>query len=202
MIKLQYADEVTEEIAKIDKQCEEGVEEFHQTVDLKKQKEFQKIEEDREIQQRKALEDSEHELIDYQNKLKGKYRVKTAELKKCYQEKYSKLEEEEAEKFHQVKVETADKVIAFQRDQEKFAKEQEEWFEKAKKDIADEIQAEVDGLAVHTRETLEKELAEKIEELEEERDKKLEEKEKYIKKILEEAQQEEKRTKGDWRRLV
>ena len=67
-----------------------------------------------------------------------------------------------------------DKVKAFWRDQEKFAKEQEEWFEKAKKDIADKIQAEVDALAVHTRETLEKELTEKIEELEEERDEKLE----------------------------
>ena len=59
--------------------------------------------------------------------------VKTAELKKHYQERYSKLEEEEAEKLHQVKVENADKVIAFQRDQEKFAKEQEEQFEKLRK---------------------------------------------------------------------
>ena len=175
----------------IDKQCEECVEEFRQMVELGKQQEFQEIEEDREIQQRKVLEDSEQELTDCQNNLKGKYRVKTAELKKHYQERYSKLEEE-AEKFHQVKVETADKVIAFWRDQEKFAKEQEEQFEKAKKDIADKIQAEVDAFAVCTRETLEKELTEKIEELEEERDEKLEEKEENIKKILEEAQQEEK----------
>ena len=99
--------------------------EFHQTVELRKQQEFQEIEEDREIHQRKVLEDSAWELADYQNNLKGKYRVKTAELKKHYQERYNKLEEEEAEKFYQVKVETADKVIAFQRDQEKFAKEQE-----------------------------------------------------------------------------
>ena len=49
----------------------------------------------------------------------------------------------------------------------------------------------MDAFAVHTRETLEKELTEKIEELEEERDKKLEEKEENIKKTLEEAQQEE-----------
>ena len=102
VVKLQYTDEIAEEIAKIDKECEEGVEEFHQTIDLKKQQEFKKIEEDREIQQRKALEDSEQELADYQNNLKGRYRVKTAKLKKHYQEKYSKLEEEEAEKFHQV----------------------------------------------------------------------------------------------------
>ena len=32
-------------------------------------------------------------------------RVKTEELKKHYQERYIKLEEEEAEKFHQAKVE-------------------------------------------------------------------------------------------------
>ena len=44
VVRLQYADEIAEEIAKIDKQCEEGVEEFHQTVELKKQQEFQKIE--------------------------------------------------------------------------------------------------------------------------------------------------------------
>ena len=157
------------------------------SVELRKQQEFQEIEEDREIQQRKVLEDSEQELTDYQNNLKGKYRVKTAELKEHYQERYSKLEEEEAEKFHQVKVETAEKVIAFWRDQEKFAKEQEEQSEKAKRDIADKIQAEVDAFAVCTRETLEKELAEKIEELEEERDEKLEDKEENIKKILEEA---------------
>ena len=50
----------------------------------------------------------------------------------------------------------------------------------------------MDAFAVGTRETLEKELTEKIEELEEERDKKLEEKEENIKKILEETQQEEK----------
>ena len=35
-IKLQYTDEIAEEIAKIDKQCEESVEEFCQTVELKK----------------------------------------------------------------------------------------------------------------------------------------------------------------------
>ena len=35
-IRLQYTDEVAEGIAKIDKQCEESVEEFHQTVELKK----------------------------------------------------------------------------------------------------------------------------------------------------------------------
>ena len=58
--------------------------------------------------------------------------------------------------------------------------------------MADKIQAEVDALAVHTRETLEKELTEKIEVLEEERNEKLEEREENIKKILEEAQQEEK----------
>ena len=58
-IKLQYTDEIAEEIAKIDKQCEECVEEFHQTVELRKQQEFQEIEEDREIQQRKVLEDSD-----------------------------------------------------------------------------------------------------------------------------------------------
>ena len=56
----------------------------------------------------------------------------------------------------------------------------------------DKIQEEVDAFAVHTRETLEKELTEKIEELEEEKYEKLEEKEENIKKILEEAQQEEK----------
>ena len=68
------------------------------------------------------LEDSEWELTDYQNNLKNQYRVKTEELKKRYQERYIKLEEEEAaEKFQQAKVETADKVIVFQRDQEKFA---------------------------------------------------------------------------------
>ena len=59
MIKLQYTDEIAEEIAKIDKQCEECDEEFHQTVELRKQQEFQEIEEDKEIQQRKVLEDSE-----------------------------------------------------------------------------------------------------------------------------------------------
>ena len=59
--------------------------------------------------------------------------LKTEELKKHYQERFIKLEEEEAEKFQQAKVETADKVITFQRDQEKFAKEQEEQFEKVKK---------------------------------------------------------------------
>ena len=82
---------------------------------IKEKARFQEIEEDREIQQRKVLEDSEWELADYQNNLKGKYRVKTEELKKHYQERYIKLEEE-AEKFHQAKVETADKVIAFQKD--------------------------------------------------------------------------------------
>ena len=59
----------------------------------------------------------------------------------------------------------------------------------------------MDVFAVHTRETLEKELAEKIEELEEERDEKLEEKEENIKNILEETQQEEKElraTEEDW----
>ena len=59
----------------------------------------------------------------------------------------------------------------------------------------------MDAFAVCTRETLEKELTEKIEELEEERDEKLEEKEENIKKILEEAQQEEKElraTEEDW----
>ena len=59
----------------------------------------------------------------------------------------------------------------------------------------------MDAFAVSTRETLEKELTEKIEELEEERDKKLEEKEENIKKILGEAQQEEKElrmTEEDW----
>ena len=122
-VKLQYADELAEEIAKIDKQCEDGVEEFCQTIDLKKEQEIQKIEEDREIQQRKALEDSEQELTDYQNKLKGKYKVKIGELKKHYQEKYNELEEEEAKKFQQVKVETADKVLVFRKDQEKFTKE-------------------------------------------------------------------------------
>ena len=70
-IKLQYADEIAEEIAKIDKQCKECVEEFCQTVELKRKQEFQEIEEDREIQQRKVLEDSEWELADYQNNLKG-----------------------------------------------------------------------------------------------------------------------------------
>ena len=59
VIKLQYADEIAEEIAKIDKQCEECVEEFCQMVELRKQQEFQEIGEDREIQQRKVLEDSE-----------------------------------------------------------------------------------------------------------------------------------------------
>ena len=62
------------------------------------------------------LEESERELADYQNNLKNQYRVKTEELKKLYQERYIKLEEEEAEKFQQAKVETADKVITFQRD--------------------------------------------------------------------------------------
>ena len=59
----------------------------------------------------------------------------------------------------------------------------------------------MDAFAVCTREKLEKELAEKIEELEEEKDKKLEEKEENLKKILEEAQREEKElraTEEDW----
>ena len=71
---MQQTDEIAEEIAKIDKQCEESVEEFHQTIELKKKPEFQEIEEDREIQQRKVLEDSEQELADYQNNLKGRYK--------------------------------------------------------------------------------------------------------------------------------
>ena len=58
-IKLQYADEIAKDIAKIDKQCEECVEEFCQTVELRKQQEFQEIEEDRERKVRKVLEDSE-----------------------------------------------------------------------------------------------------------------------------------------------
>ena len=89
-VKLQYTDELSEEIAKIDKQCEDSVEEFCQTIDLKKEQEIQKIEEDKEIQHRKALEDSEQEITDYQNKLKGKNKVNTTELKKHYQQKYNK----------------------------------------------------------------------------------------------------------------
>ena len=50
----------------------------------------------------------------------------------------------------------------------------------------------MDAFAASTKENLEKELAEKIEELEEEEDEKLGEKEENIKKILEEAQKEEK----------
>ena len=53
-MKLQYADEIAENIAKLDKQCENSVEEFCQTIELKKKQEFQEIEEDREIQQRKV----------------------------------------------------------------------------------------------------------------------------------------------------
>ena len=56
---MQYTDDIAEEIEKIDKQCEESVEEFRQTIELKRKQEFQEIEEDREIQQRKVLEDSE-----------------------------------------------------------------------------------------------------------------------------------------------
>ena len=56
---MQYTDVIAEEMAKIDKQCKESVEEFHQTTELKKKQEFQEIEEDRVIQQRKVLEDSE-----------------------------------------------------------------------------------------------------------------------------------------------
>ena len=56
---MQYTDDIAEEIEKIDKQCEESVEEFCQTIELKKKQEFQEIEQDREIQQRKVLEDSE-----------------------------------------------------------------------------------------------------------------------------------------------
>ena len=60
----------------------------------------------------------------------------------------------------------------------------------------------MDTFTVHTRETLEKELTEQIEELEEERDEKLEEKEENIMKILEEAQQEGKELRAYWRRWV
>ena len=45
------------------------------------------------------LEDSEREFTDYQNNLKNWYRVKAEELKKHYQERYIKLEEEEAEEI-------------------------------------------------------------------------------------------------------
>ena len=75
--KLQYTDEIAEEIAKVDKQCEE----CWRISSNCRIKETARIPGNRrrwEIQQRKVLENSEWELPDYQNNLKGKYRVKTA----------------------------------------------------------------------------------------------------------------------------
>ena len=54
----------------------------------------------------------------------------------------------------------------------------------------------MDAFAAHTRDNLEKELTEKIEELEEEKDEKLEEKEENIKKIFRGSTEGRKRTKS------
>ena len=81
----------------------EGVEDYCQAKGLEKEQKIQKIVEDRELQERKASENNQQEFADYLNKLQVKIKMKTTELKKCYKEKYTKLENEEAENFQQAK---------------------------------------------------------------------------------------------------